>query len=48
LRDVGLSDADIADVVFAASARCFLHCGPGRPRGTAGLPDCRDVSAGSA
>jgi len=24
LRDVGLSDADIADVVFAASARCFF------------------------
>lgn len=23
LRDAGLSDADIADVVFAASARCF-------------------------
>lgn len=24
LRDVGLSDADFADVVFAASARCFF------------------------
>ncbi|EWT02190.1 peroxidase [Intrasporangium oryzae NRRL B-24470] len=24
LRDAGLSDADIADVVFAASARCFF------------------------
>jgi uncharacterized peroxidase-related enzyme len=24
LRDLGLSDADIADVVFAASARCFF------------------------
>jgi uncharacterized peroxidase-related enzyme len=24
LRDVGLSDADIADVVFAAAARCFF------------------------
>ncbi|WP_407342856.1 carboxymuconolactone decarboxylase family protein [Pengzhenrongella phosphoraccumulans] len=24
LREVGLSDADIADVVFAASARCFF------------------------
>ena len=24
LRDVGLTDADIADIVFAASARCFF------------------------
>lgn len=24
LRDVGLSDADVADVVFAAAARCFF------------------------
>ena len=24
LRDVGLSDADVADVVFASSARCFF------------------------
>ena len=24
LRDLGLSDADIADVVYAASVRCFF------------------------
>jgi len=24
LRDIGLSDADVADVVFAVAARCFF------------------------
>ena len=45
LREVGPSDADVADVVFAASARSLLHRRPGRPQNTAGRRDRADVRA---